>query len=185
VKRLKQISQTTTIMNEHKLNDEEFRMWREGLVSQMPAPDPIVALLLARYLGTPPKKPRSTKKRWTVLDFQTYGVAININGAVVVKGLGPDGFTLWIHSDGEVGTNSRNQFPAESLANETLIEFLTRVTAQIRVWADQGNGRNLPKGPFLLLRNARAALQWRRSLFDNEEASCACFFSMPSNEWPF
>ena len=124
-------------------------------------------------------------KRWTIFNSQRFGIAVNINGTVVVKGSDPGKFLLWIRPDGTAGTNSKNQLTCDHLANVLFIDVLVEVVERLQAWVGQVGGREFPRGPVRLLRRAVVALKFREEAFLSDEASCRFIYKTLSTKWPF
>ena len=187
-------------MIEKQLNDDEFRQWRGlpaksggGSVPRIELRQPrsegermLMELCGNRHVLKEPRRSKSNlKKRWTVFESQHFGIAVNLNGTVVVRGPRRACFTLWIRENGEAGTNVKNQLCLGQIANEFLILILLQVIDRIREWADNGVRHVIPRGPSLLLENARSQLKFRRSAFLSEDDPCGFYNGISPAEWPF
>ena len=185
-------------MIEKQLDDNEFRHWlaspgsprvNHGIFSSTVLPWPESQLLQQlggfslRPMPQREAKPAAFKKRWSVFDSTHLAIAVNINGTVVVRARTSSKFKLWIRKKGDVGTNARNEIEPSSIADERFIRILDEVVDQIRVWADQKEGRKIPQGPVRLLERARKCLNWRLSLFREDETAGGFFFKSGPADW--
>ena len=97
-------------MNDPALDDSEFRQWLRG------RPVPVVLagsgceLQVRRATRTDsPESDRPKIKHWTAFETAGFGIAINANGVVVLRGLLPRRFRLWILPNGAAETSSHNE----------------------------------------------------------------------------
>jgi len=92
------------------LDDSEFRQWLRG----HPAPAMLTGsgrdLQVRRTTATGiPESGRPEIKHWTAFEAAGFGMAVNSDGVVVLRGLAPRRFRLWILPNGGAGTSSRTE----------------------------------------------------------------------------
>lgn len=164
-------------MFERQLTDDEFRHWRDPAAAKAYSASRSHQVLesplypLCQFLGlipvpavNPRQAKRKSKERWTAFDSPNYGIAVNINGTVVVKGSTPREFQLWIRPDGKAGTNSKNKLTGDQIVNEWMIKILKEVIDTGRVWMERAEGRKFPPGPYKLLESASKDLAFLKEI---------------------